>query len=238
VNKVTVATQGEILLHMNSERHRLTKGSRDLYLQGPSMDDFGVGLWVSALEEDKEETELTGIPMRTPMRTSMRPCDTPELASESVFVNKKGASVKSDYSFENSPTIDLKRIKMDKGGMHNISKIEIEEISDPGVVNGKRILIEKPTPSFGLEPERRFYTQGSNQPVDEGSHGDHGISVSQRRSDYRSELRKSVPTVYQVDRISECSELRDEFNYAITKKSASSQKKRVKTTKSLDMCRY
>lgn len=166
--------------------------------------------------------------------TSMRPRDTSELASESFFDNKKGASVKSDYSFENSPTKDLKKINMDRVGMQKRSKTEIEEISDPGVIDSKRILIDKPTQSFGLEPEKKFHSQGSNQSVHEVSQGDHGISVSPRRSDHRSGLRKSLASVYQVDRISECSQLRDEFNYSITKKSASSQKKRVKTTKFLD----
>jgi hypothetical protein len=234
VNKVTVAAQGERLLYMNIEKQAQAKGSKKIYLQGPLMDDFGLGISVCALEEDKKDTEFTGTPIRTPMMTSMRPRDKSELASESFFDNKKGASVKSDYSFENSPTKDLKKINMDRGGTQKRSKTEIEEISDPGVVDSKRILIDKPMPSFGLEPEKKFHTQGSNQCVDEVSHGDNGISVSPRRSNHKSGLRKSVATVYQVDRINECSELRDEFNYSITKKSASSQKKRVKTTKSFD----
>jgi hypothetical protein len=109
VNKVTVAAQGERLLYMNIEKQAQAKGSKKIYLQGPLMDDFGLGISVCALEEDKKDTEFTGTPIRTPMMTSMRPRDKSELASESFFDNKKGASVKSDYSFENSPTTEEAR---------------------------------------------------------------------------------------------------------------------------------
>ena len=238
MNRVTVAANGEKLLFLGSEKHAPTKGPKNFYLKGPSMDDFGLSQSVSALEESKMESEVTGTPMKTTMKTSMRRCDTPELAKESVYVNKTGASLKSDHSFDNSPTKDLKKITMDRGGMQQRPEMEIEESSDPGLALSRKILIDKPTPSFGLEPERKFYTRGSNQPLGEGSLGDHGVSVSQRKSDYMNTPGKSVPTVYQVDRISECSELKDEFNYSITKKSPSSQKKRVKTTKSLDMGQY